>query len=75
MDGWGWAVDPDGGNPAFPRAIPHGTVIIDSLLRAVIFGVSPGCLRLVSRVSSRSPSGDRFTGEYETFGNRFLVRR
>ena len=25
-------------NPAFPRAIPHGTVIIDLLEEVVIFG-------------------------------------
>ena len=25
----GWAVVLNGTNPAFPRAIPHGTVIID----------------------------------------------
>ena len=25
----GWAMVVDGANPAFPRAIPHGTVIID----------------------------------------------
>ena len=34
-----------GTKPAFQRAIPHGTVIIDSLTQVVFFGVSPGCLR------------------------------
>ncbi len=31
-------MEPDVPNPAFQRAIPHGTVIIDSLLEVVIFG-------------------------------------
>ncbi len=31
-------MDVDATNPAFPRAIPHGTVIIDLLLKVVIFG-------------------------------------
>ena len=43
----------DATNPAFPRAIPHGTVIIDLLHRVVFFGVSPGCLRAVSPGSHR----------------------
>ena len=25
----GWAMSPDAGNPSFPRAIPHGMLIID----------------------------------------------
>ena len=65
----GWAVEPDAGNSAFPRAIPHGTVIIDVLFKVVIFGVSPGCLRAASRAGSRSPSGDRFSGEYDSCGS------
>ena len=47
-----------GRNPAFPRAIPHGTVIIDLLHRVVFFGVSPGCLRAAPRVRSQGPCGD-----------------
>ena len=34
-----------GGKPAFQRAIPHGTVIVDPLLQVVIFEVSGGFLR------------------------------
>ena len=38
-------MSPDGSKPAFQRAIPHGTVIVDSLLQVVIFEVSGGFLR------------------------------
>ena len=62
-------------NPSFPRASPHAMLIIDLLLKVVIFGVPGGCLRAVSGVGSRSPSGDRFRGAFETFGNGFLVKR
>ena len=48
---------PDGTNPAFQRAIPHGMVIIDLLSKVVLFGVSPGSPRAVSREHFRSPSG------------------
>ena len=47
----------DGANPAFPRAIPHGMLIIDSLLQVVLFGVFSGCLRAVSRGGFQTPSG------------------
>ena len=47
----------DGGNPAFPRAIPHAVVIIDLLLEVVLFGVFSWCLRAVSRGGSQTPSG------------------
>ena len=50
-------------------------VIIDYLDKVAIFGISPGCLRAVSRVRSRSPSAERFRGEQETFGHCLLVRR
>ena len=48
----------DGRNPAFPRAIPHGTVIIDLLDRGVFFGGFPGCPRPMSREGFYSLSGD-----------------
>ena len=48
----------DPANPSFPRAIPHAMLIIDLLHKVAIFGVFPGCLRMVSGVGSRSPSGD-----------------
>ena len=52
----------DGPNPSFPRAIPHGTVIIDLLTRVVFFGVSSGWPRAVSREGFQSPSGDGSEG-------------
>ena len=48
----------DGGNPSFPRAIPHAMLIIDLLFKVVFLGPFPGSLRVVSGVGSRSPSGD-----------------
>ena len=35
-------MDADGSNPSFPRAIPHGMLIIDSLLQVVFFGPQMG---------------------------------
>ena len=49
-------MDVDGTNPSFPRANPHGTVIIDYLHRGVLFGLFSGCLRVLPRAGSRSPS-------------------
>ena len=49
---------PDVPNPAFEPAIFHAMPIIDYLHKVVIFGAFPGCLRMVSGVGSRSPSGD-----------------
>ena len=54
----GWAMCPDGTNPAFQEDISHGMLIIDLLHKVVLFGISPGCLRAVSGVGSRTPSGD-----------------
>ena len=56
----------DGGNPAFPRAIPHGTVIIDLLTKGVFFGLFPGCLWAVSRGDFQSPSEDISRGVSES---------
>ena len=50
-------MDADGTNPSFPRAIPHGMLIIDLLLEVVFFGVFSGCLRAVSRGGFQTPSG------------------
>ena len=41
-------------NPSFPRAIPHGMLIIDYLHRGVLFG----SLRVLPRGWVQSPSGD-----------------
>ena len=51
-------MEPDGRNPAFQRANPHGTRVIGLLLHVLLFGVSPGCLRAVPRVRSEGRSGD-----------------
>ena len=64
-------MDVDAANPAFPRAIPHGTVIIDLLLKVVIFGPSPGRLRAVPWRGFQSPSGDIFGGCLGTSGKHF----
>ena len=61
----------DGLNPPFSRAIPHGTAIIDLLLKVVFFGPSPGRLRAVSWRRFRSPSGDIFGGCLGTSGKHF----
>ena len=53
----GWAMVVDVTNPSFPRAIPHGTVIIDLLTKGVLFGVFSGCRRAVSRGGFQTPSG------------------
>ena len=58
-------------NPAFPRAIPHGTVIIDLLDKVVIFGPFPGCRRAVFWRGFQSPSGSIFGGCLGTFGKHF----
>ena len=55
-------MDVDVPNPAFQRAIPHGTVIIDSLPQVVIVGVSPGCLRALSPGGLQSPFRGCFQG-------------
>ena len=46
-------------NPSFPRAIPHGTAIIDLLLKVVFFGLFPGSRRAHSPVGEWGGSGDR----------------
>ena len=61
----------DGPNPAFLEAIPHGTVTIDLLDRAVIFGPFPGCRRAVSWRGFQSPSGSIFGGCLRTSGKHF----
>ena len=48
----------DGRNPSFPRAIPHGMLIIDLLHRVVLFG----SLRVLPRGGVQSPSGDGSEG-------------
>ena len=67
-------MDVDGRNPAFPRAIPHGTVIIDSLLEVVLFGVSPGCPRAVSRGGFQTPSGGTFPRGVCEHSESFFLR-
>ena len=65
-------MSPDVRNPSFPRAIPHGMLIIDSLTKGVLFGVFPGCLRAVSsREGFQSPSGVIFGGCLRTSGKHF----
>ena len=54
-------------NPSFPRAIPHGMLIIDLLLQVVLFGVFSGCPRAVSREGFQSPSGDISEGRPRAF--------
>ena len=62
---------PDGANPAFSRAIPHGTVIIDLLPKVVFFGPFPGCRRALPWRGFRSPSGAIFGGCLGTSGKHF----
>ena len=62
---------PDGTNPAFSRAILHGTVIIDLLTKLVVFGPFPGCRRAVPWRGFQSPSGGIFGGCLRTFGKHF----
>ncbi len=62
---------PDGRNPAFSRAIPHGTVIIDLLTKGVIFGPVPGRLQAVPWRGFQSPSGSIFGGCLGTSGKNF----
>ena len=45
-------------NPSFPRAIPHGMLIIDYLTKGVLFG----SLRVLPRGGVQSPSGDGSEG-------------
>ncbi len=49
----------DVANPAFSRALPHGTAIIGSLLKVVIFGPFPRCRRAPSPVGEWGGPGDR----------------
>ena len=55
-------MDVDGPNPSFPRAIPHGMLIIDYLTKGVLFGLFPGCPRVVSREGLQSPPEGIFGG-------------
>ncbi len=61
----------DGANPSFPRAIPHGMLIIDYLHRGVLFGVFSGCPRAVSRGGFQTPSGGISKGCPGAFGELF----
>ena len=61
----------DGLNPLFSRAIPHGTAIIDLLLKVVFFGPFPGRLRAIFWRGFQSPSGGIFGGCLRTFGKHF----
>ena len=51
-------MSPDVPNPSFPRAIPHGMLIIDYLTKGVLFG----SLRVLPRGWVQSPSGDGSEG-------------
>ena len=51
-------MSPDVTSPSFPRAIPHGMLIIDYLHRGVLFG----SLRVLPRGGVQSPSGDGSEG-------------
>ena len=57
---------PDVPNPAFPRAIPHGMVIIGLLDRVLLFGLFSGCLRVLPWGGSGAPSGHGFGGVSES---------
>ena len=59
-------MEPDGGKPAFQRAIPHGTVIIDLLHRVVRFGLFSGCLRVLPWGGVWSSLWGRFRGVSES---------
>ena len=58
----GWAMCPDVRNPAFPRAIPHGTLVFTQFPKVVFFGLSPGCHWVHSPVGDLGGSGDRSRG-------------
>ena len=47
-------------NPAFQRAIPHGTVIIDLLAKVIIFGPLRGTISDLIWGSFRTSFGDHF---------------
>ena len=51
---------PDCTNPAFPRAIPHGTVIIDYLTKVVFFGPSWETISDLIWEPFRTSFGDHF---------------
>ena len=46
-------------NPAFPRAIPHAIVGIDSLLRVLLFGSLPGSQKGPKMSPEMDPKRDR----------------
>jgi len=54
-----WAVGPDGGNPAFSRAIPHAMVGITPLLRVLLFGSFLGSRKGARMDSQMDPKWDR----------------
>ena len=64
-------MSPDGLNPPFSRAIPHGTVIIDLLPKVVFFGPFPGRLQAVPWRGFQSPSGSIFGERLRPFGQHF----
>ena len=51
-------------NPAFQRAIPHGTVIIDLLLKVVIFGPFRGSISELIWGSFRSSFWGQFGAHF-----------
>ena len=50
----------DGANPAFQRAIPHAMLIIDLLLKVVIFGPFRGTISDLIWGPFRTSFGDHF---------------
>ena len=67
-----WAMLGAGTNPAFQRAISHGTVIIDSLLQVLIFGPFRGSISDLIWGSFRSSCWDHFGAH---FGPKMGPRR
>ena len=57
-------MSPDGPKPAFQRAIPHGTVIIDLLLKVVIFGPFRGSISELIWGSFRSSFWEHFGAHF-----------
>ena len=64
-------MDADVPNPSFQRAIPHAMDGIDYLDKGVLFGLFPGCPRVVSREGLQSPPEGISKGCPGAFGEDF----
>ena len=69
-----WAMCVDVRNPSFPRAIPHGMLIIDLVLQVVIFGPFPRTISDLIWGSFRTSFGDHFGPHWEIISDHILDR-